>query len=78
MYAAAVEHNTAVANSNVDALEDTLRVLNILKTTLQQLVTLANNFGSQASAHEYSRQLGEVLALEFRLNPHARRTKRCA
>lgn len=56
-------------------VSEALRIVRIVKAELQIMVTLTNAIGAQAPAHEYSKQLCEVLALEFKLNPHSRRTR---
>lgn len=66
--------NTAT-ETHTDTLEQGLRLLGIIKAELQIMVTLTNAIGAQEAAHEYSKQLCEVLALEFKLNPHSRRTR---
>lgn len=56
-------------------VSEALRIVRIVKVELQIMVTLSNAIGAQEAAHEYSKQLCEVLALEFKLNPHSRRTR---
>jgi hypothetical protein len=56
-------------------LEQQLRLLAIIKAGLQSLVTLYNLIGDQAAAHRCSRELCAVLAQEFQINPHSRRSR---
>lgn len=70
--------NTATATATETYtynLEQQLRLLGIIKAGLQSLVTLYNLIGDQAGAHRCSRELCAVLAQEFQLNPHSRRTR---
>jgi hypothetical protein len=55
--------------------EDQLRILAVYKASLQSLLSLYNLFGWQDGAFRVSKELCAVLAEEFRLNPHSRRTR---
>lgn len=54
---------------------DLLCVIDVLKHQLQVLITAHNLRGDQAAAHEISKQLCEVLAIEFKFNPQSRRSR---
>lgn len=54
---------------------DQLRLLGIIKSSLQSLVTLYNILGDQAGAHRASVELCSILAQEFQINPQSRRTR---
>jgi len=66
--------NTQTETYTNNTLEQ-LRLLAIIRTGLQSLVTLHNLRGDQEGAHRASRELCAVLALEFRLNPNSSRSK---
>lgn len=68
--------NTAqVTETYTYNVEQQLRLLGIIKASLQSLVTLYNLIGDQSAAHRVSKELCAVLAAEFTLNPHSRRSK---
>jgi hypothetical protein len=52
-----------------------LCVIDVLKHQLQALIAAHNLRGDQAAAHEISKQLCEVLAIEFKFNPRSRRSR---
>lgn len=56
-------------------LEQKLALLGIIKAGWQSLVALYNLQGDKEGAFRASRELCAVLAEEFRLNPHSRRTR---
>ena len=55
--------------------EDKLRLLAVAKAGLQSLLNLYNLLGDQEAAFRVSKELCAVLAEEFRLNPHSRRSR---
>lgn len=68
-------NTAAVTETYTYNLEQKLALLGIIKAGWQSLVVLYNLQGDQVGAFRASRELCAVLAEEFRLNPHSRRTR---